>query len=262
MPYFPQLSSGATGQYPIQKRRIARTIINQLPDGHTVKYADAGGERVEWQLAFQDLTDSELIYLQQFVSACEGQLNGFTFLDPLDNLLAWSEALNQPAWEASTLLQPTAGIDDPNGGTGATRIVNPAGSDLSVQQSVNAPGGLVYCFSAYVRSQNGVSISLFRQTTDASDSNSYATQATWNRISLSGRLSTAADSITVGITVPAGQSVDVYGFQLEPQPAASLYKSSFSATGIYSNAHFSHDDFTVTTTGPNRNQCTLTVSAR
>ena len=140
MPYFPQLSSGATGQYPVQKRRTERTIINQLPDGHTVKFADAGAEQVEWQLTFQDLTDSEIAGLQQFFATCEGQLNGFTFLDPLDNLLVWSEALNEPAWEASTLLQFTAGISDPNGGTGATTIVNPTGSDVSVQQSVDARG--------------------------------------------------------------------------------------------------------------------------
>lgn len=262
MLYFPQLSSGATGQYPIQKRRIERTIINQLADGHTVKFADAGGEQAAWQLTYQDLTDSEIATLQQFFLACEGQLNGFTFLDPLGNLLAWSEALNQPVWQASTLLQLTSGIDDPKGGTGATRIVNPTGSDLGLQQTVNAPGGLVYCFSAYVRSQNGVSISLFCQTTDASDSRSYVAQATWNRVSLSGSLNTAAASLTVGITVPAGQSVDVYGFQLEPQPAASPYKSSYSATGVYANAHFSQDAFNVSTTGPNRNQCTLTITAR
>ena len=105
-------------------------------------------------------------------------------------------------------------------------------------------------------------MSLFRQTTDASDSRSYMAQGTWNLVSLSGSLNTAAASITVGITVPAGQSVDVYGFQLEPQPAASSYKSSYSATGIYANAHFSQDAFNVSTTGPNRNQCTLTVTAR
>jgi hypothetical protein len=262
MPYFPQLSSGATGQYPIRKHRIERTIINQLPDGHTVKFADAGAAQVEWQLAFQDLADSEIAGLQQFFTTCEGQLNGFTFLDPLDNLLVWSEALTEPAWEASTLLQLTAGIDDPIGGSSATRVVNPTGSDLSVQQSVSAPGGLVYCFSAYVRSQNGDPISLFRQTADASDNRSYTAEATWNRISLSGSLSTAANSITVGITVPAGKSVDVYGFQLEPQPAASPYKPSFSAGGVYSNAHFSQDAFAVTTTGPDRNQCTLTISTR
>lgn len=262
MAHFPQLSSGATGQYPIQKCRIERTIINQLSDGHTVKFADAGAKQIEWQLTFQDLTDSEIASLQQLFLACEGRLNGFTFLDPLENLLVWSEALNEPAWEASTLLQLTPGIDDPSGGANATRVVNPTGSDFSVQQSVSAPGELVYCFSAYVRSQNGVLISLFRQTADASDSRSYTAQAMWNRISLSGSLSTAANSITVGITVPAGKSVDVYGFQLEPQPAASPYKRTFSSGGVYSNAHFSQDALTVTTTGPNRNQCTVTVSTR
>jgi hypothetical protein len=152
----------------------------------------------------------------------------------------------------------TAGIGDPNGGTGATTIVNPTGSDLSVQQSVDAPGAFVYCFSAYVRSQNGVSISLFRQTSDASASNIYATQAAWNRISLSGSLNTAVDSTTVGIAVPAGQT----GCTVSTQDSWQLRLiSRVSGRGIIP-MHFSQDAFTVTTTGPNRNHCTLTISAR
>ncbi|MBZ5590639.1 MAG: hypothetical protein LAP39_00270 [Acidobacteriia bacterium] len=262
MPHLPQLSSGATGQYPIQKRRAERTIINQLSDGRTVKLADTGAEWVEWQLTYQDLADSEIANLQQFFSACEGQLNGFTFLDPMDNLLMWSEDLTQTVWESSTLLQLTGGINDPSGGSRATRIANPTSADLTVQQNVNAPGGLVYCFSLYVRGESGTMVSLFRQTADAFNGRSYTLAATWNRISLSGSLSTLAPSITFGITIPAGNSVDVYGCQLEAQPAPSPYKASFSASGVYPNAHFSQDSLAVTTTAPNRNQCTLTLSAR
>jgi len=261
MLYFPQLSSGAIGQYPIQKRHIQRTIVNQLSDGHTVKLADAGAKLVEWQLAYQDLTDSEIANLQQFFSACEGQLTGFTFLDPMDNLLTWSEDLSQPVWELSTLLQVTSGIDDPNGGSRATRILNPTAADVTVQQNVNAPGGLVYSLSLYARGQSGTTVSLFRQTADASDSRSYALATTWHRVSFSGNLDTAAAIISVGITVPAGNSVDVYGWQLEAQPAPSPYKAAFSASGIYLNAHFSQDSLSITTTAPNRNQCALTLSA-
>jgi len=261
MLYFPQLSSGATGQYPIKKHRVERTILNQLSDGSTVKFADTGAELVQWQLAYQDLTDSEIANLQQFFAACEGQLTSFTFLDPMENLLTWSEDLTQPVWESSTLLQRTAGIDDPNGGSSATRITNPTAADINVEQNVNAPGGLVYSLSVYVRRQSGSTISLFRQTTDASGSESYALAATWQRVSLSGSLSSVATSISVGITVPAGNSVDVYGWQLEAQPAPSAYKVSFSASGVYSNAHLSQDSLAVTTTAPNRNQCTITLTA-
>src|SRR6266478_6493527 len=117
MLYFPQLPSGAIGQFPVKKRLSQRTIVNRVPDGHTVKLADPGAELVQWQLAYQNLADSEIDVLRQFFSACEGRLNGFTFVDPVGNLLAWSGAPSEPVWAASALLQVTGGIDDPNGMT-------------------------------------------------------------------------------------------------------------------------------------------------
>src|ERR1700682_5142421 len=163
MLYFPQLSSGATGQYPINKRRSQRTIVNHLPDGHVIKFSDPGATFVQWQLSFHDLSDSEIATLQQFFTACEGQLNRFTFLDPAGNLLAWSSDLSQSVWQASTLLQITGGIADPNGGSAAIRITNPSASELTLQQGINAPGWFTYCFSGYVRSQSVATISLSRQ---------------------------------------------------------------------------------------------------
>src|SRR3984893_17511160 len=112
MLYFPQLSSGATGQYPIRKRSIEKTIVNLSPDGRTIKYSDPSAALLEWQLAFPDLYDSEIDALQEFFAACEGRLNAFTFLNPIGNLLAWSEDLGQPVWETSTLLQLSAGVSD------------------------------------------------------------------------------------------------------------------------------------------------------
>ena len=262
MLYFPQLQSGATGQYPIKKRRIERTIVNQLPDGRTVKFADSGAEAVQWRLSYQGLADAEIDALRQFFSSCEGELNVFTFLDPLGNLLAWSEDLSQAGWQVSGLLQVSSGIDDPNGGTNASRVMNPTGSDLTVQQTLNVPGWFTYSFSLYVRGQGGGDASLFRQAGAASDNGSYVLQPNWNRISLGGSLNTTQESVAVGIVIPAGQVVDVFGFQLEPQPVPSAYKQSFSASGVYPNAHFNADTFPVTTTGPNRNQCTVTIAAR
>jgi hypothetical protein len=258
---FPQLGSGATGQYPVKKHCIQRAIVNQLPDGRAVKLADSGAELLQWQMNFQDLGDAEMTVLQQFFSACEGQLNVFTFLDPVGNLLAWSEALNQPVWAASTLLQMSMGISDPNGGTGATRLTNPTGSDLTLQQAINAPGWFTYCFSFYVHTQSTADFWILRQAGAASDTRSFQAGPIWRRISSGGSLSTTAQAFSAGVVIPAGQSLDVFGFQLEPQPAPSPYKPSYSASGVYANAHFSEDTFAVTTPGPNRNACTLTITA-
>lgn len=261
MLYFPQLASGAVGQFPVVKNVIQRTITNVLPDGSTVKYADPGAPMVQWQLQFQGLADSEIAMLQQFFAACEGQLNAFTFTDPLSNLLLWSEDLTQPAWEASTLLQFSTGVPDANGGMSATQITNPTGADLAVQQTIAAPGWYWYAFSAYVQSLTGVNISLLRQAGDISSPNAYATGSSWQRVTLSGQTSTTAESVTVGIMIPAGQSVIVFGFQLEPQPTASPYKPSYETGGVYTDAHFGSDKFAVTTSAPNQNQCKLTITA-
>jgi len=261
MLYFPQLASGAVGQYPISKNLVQRTITNTLPDGSTIKYADPGAPMVQWQLQFQELSDSEIALLQQFYAACEGQLNAFTFADPLGNLLLWSEDLTQPVWQASSLLQFSTGAADPNGGTSATQITNPTSTDLTVQQTIGAPGWYTYAFSTFVQSQSGVNVSLVRQASGISDASLYATGSSWQRVSLSGQTSTTAETVTVGVTISAGQSLTMFGFQLEPQPTASPYKPSYETGGVYSNAHFSGDTLAVTTTAPNRNQCKLTITA-
>lgn len=259
---FPQLPSGAAAQYPIQKHCGQRTLVNTLADGHVVKLADAGAALSQWQLMYQSLADAEIDTLQQFFATCEGQLNGFTFLDPLSNLLAWSEALDQTVWEASTFLQMTAGIADPSGGTAATRLTNPTGADLTLQQTINAPGWFSYCLSSYIRSQSGAGVSLFLQAGTASMNRSYTPRTDWGRIQLGGTLNTTAESLGAGILIHAGQSVDVFGLQLEPQLAASTYKRSLSAGGVYPNAHFADDAFAYTTSGPNSHACTLTIMAR
>ena len=44
---YPQLTSGALTQYPMQKRRRPRTILNALADGSAIKLADDLGETTE-----------------------------------------------------------------------------------------------------------------------------------------------------------------------------------------------------------------------
>lgn len=261
MLYFPQLASGAVGQYPVSKNVIQRTITNTLPDGSVIKYADPGAPFVQWTLQYQGLADSEIALLQQFFATCEGQLNAFTFTDPLGNLLLWSEDLTQPAWQGSTLLRLATGAVDPNGGTAATQVTNPTGADITIQQMISAPGWYSYALSVYVQSQTGANVGLVRQTGGISITNLCSAGDAWQRASLIGQTSTTADTVTVGITIPAGQSVTVFGFQLEAQPAMSPYKPNYETGGLYTNAHFSGDAFAVTTTAPNRNQCTLTITA-
>ena len=109
MAAYPQLESGALSQFPVQKKRRARTVVNRAADGSTIKLADPAAEVTEWLLTYTDLSDEEAAALRAFFNAAEGTLNGFTFLDPAGNLLAWSDQLDNAAWQTGSAIESDAG---------------------------------------------------------------------------------------------------------------------------------------------------------
>ncbi len=244
---YPQLSTGALSQFPIQKRRKMRTITNQLGDGSTIKMADATAETIEWHLSYVGLSDSEALALEEFFQAAEGSLNVFTFVDPAANLLAWSERLDKPVWNPDPLLGIAGGFTDTFGGNSAWHISNPGMAPQKVLQTLAAPGGYVYCVSMYARSSQPTEITLLCADVRADR----AVSTGWSRLSASGSGSAAGESVSFGIQLAPGVAVDICGLQVEPQAAASAYKASVSG-GVYPNAYFAADDFAFTTTAPNR----------
>jgi hypothetical protein len=255
MIYFPQLSSGATGQFPITRQRMARTLVNQSCESYNVKLADPGAAITEWHLAFGELSDQEVAALEALFQAVEGQLTPFTFLDPTDNLLAWSEAQNQAAWQADPLLTVTGNITDPLGGTSAFQVSNPSGAILMLQQSIDAPASMNYCLSVYARSDQSTRVWLVR----GSETTAAAISTEWTRVTSAGQLQSEAESINFGIALDPGSTLDVFGMQAEAQTAASLYKQTFETGGVYTNARFQSDALTITTVGPNRHSCELDI---
>lgn len=255
MTYFPQLSSGATGQFPITRQRTARTVVNQSCQSYQVKLADPGAAITGWHLSFEEMNDQELAALDALFQAVEGRLTPFTFLDPADNLLAWSEQQNQAVWQASPLLSLTGGLTDPMGGTVAYQAGNPTGATLTLQQSINAPASLDYCLSLYARSDQSTRVWLVRGS--ATDARGISPQ--WTRLTSAGQLQDAADSISFGIALDPGTRVDVFGIQAEAQTSASLYKRTAETGGVYPNARFRDDTLTITTVGPSRHSCELDI---
>jgi hypothetical protein len=251
---YPQLTTGALCQYPAIKRRRARTVVNKAADGSRIAYADAAGETMEWQLAYIGLTDEEVAALQAFHAETEGSLNGFTFVDPTANLLAWSEELSNAAWAAGPLLTRSAGVANPLGGTAAWDIHNGGAGPQSLTQTLNAPAGYRYCFSVYVRSAESAAISLLV------GANRVTQQAgpLWKRMALARSGDAAADSILFGIELPAGASVQVFGPQVEAQGSASKYQTSTTG-GVFENARFRDDAFRFTTTGFNRHSAKVNI---
>jgi len=251
---FPQLTTGVLSQFPLRRRRLARTLTNTLPDLSTIKLSDPAGEILEWHLTYTGLTDGELANLQTFFEATEGSLNVFTFLDPTSNLLAWSDQLTEAAWTADPFIALRGNVTDPTGGTKAWQIWNSGMAPQGITQTLMAPGTYVYCFSAYMRSLSETAATLLLGNSQLP----IAVGANWNRFTVAARGDTTALSTTFGISIPAGVSLEVFGIQAEAQPAASEYKPSTTG-GVYGNAYFRDDTLTFTSTDVNHHSTTLTV---
>jgi hypothetical protein len=242
---FPQLSTGASGLYPLTRQTKLRTVVNTLGDGRTVVYSDPDAAWKTWELRAQGLSTTEWQAIEALFQAVSGQWQPFTFLDPAGNLLADSEEPSAGAWTNGALIQFTPGIADPLGTTRATRAVNAGQTAEAVAQSLNVPGNFHYCLSTWARTSGGSGVTLTASTTGASAAALFTLTAAWQRVSLPVSLGQATESVTFGAQLDAGATVDLFGLQVEAQQAASDYKKTGTQGGVYSNARFAADNLTV-----------------
>jgi hypothetical protein len=257
MLYYPQLTTGAVSQFPVARNTNMRTIGNQLASGYTIRMEDTGSQKVQWQLRYSSLTDDERSSIESLFEASEGQLNTFTFLDPTDNLLMWSEDWTQAVWTADPLLQVTAGVSDPMGGSGAMQLTNTAQTTQQIVQNTGGPSSFRYCFSVYVRSTVPATIQLVVAATGQSSLIPITTRSSWLRVTTSASLLVQQDGISFGVQLPAGGQIDAFGAQVEAQPGAGLYKKTIDLGGVYPKARFSSDLLSFIATAPNQNSCQL-----
>lgn len=251
---YPQLSTGALCQFPLHKSRRTRTVSNRAADGSTIKLADPAAEVTVWQLEYTDLSDQEAGALRDFFAATEGTLNGFTFPDPAGNLLGSSGQLDAQVWQKDSMLTVASGVTDPFGGTSAWRLTNGGAAGQALAQTLEVPGQYEYCVSAYLRSDQPSTVGLIcgaQMTTQTAGT-------IWRRASMSAVGPADAESMRFGIQVDAGATLEVYGLQVEPQGAPSVYKAT-TRGGVYSDAHLQSDELNVTCTGVNRNSCTVRI---
>jgi hypothetical protein len=119
---------------------------------------------------------------------------------------------------------------------------------------VSVPGGYLYTLSVYVRSSSPTVVTLLLGVERADR----VCGIGWQRITFSTRGDAAAASCEFGLELPAKASVEVFGLQVEPQAAASTYKSSTDG-GVYENAYFRYDTLAATTTDINHNAVTVKI---
>jgi hypothetical protein len=259
MLYYPQLSTGVVSQLPVSRRTTLRTITNTLPSGDNIRMSDPGSAAIAWQLQYSNLTDAEFLSLETLFQATEGKLTTFTFLDPMDNLLNWSEDWTNAVWAADPLMQVSAGIADPLGGTGAVQLTNTAQTTQRIVQGIAGPSWFQYCCSIYVRSNAPSAIQILFSATGQESLRQVQTGSSWTRAIMAGSLSLQESGISFGLQLPAGASIVAFGAQAEPQPAAGYYKKTTNQAGVYPKTRFDSDSLTQTTSAPDQNSCSVSL---
>jgi hypothetical protein len=246
---FPQLVTGAAALYPLTKRLVRRTAVNDLSDGSKVMLEDPDAATSDWELRAKGLTETEAAAIEALFDAAAGRWKTFTFLDPAGNLLANSEEFDAPTWSNGPLIQLTPGIADPFGTMRATTAINVGFAAQGVTQVLAAPGTFQYCLSVWAKDPVNSEITLSLSTAGANATKSFAITSQWVRLTLSGSLAQSTEQVTFGVQLAAGTSVDLFGMQVEAQPAASDYKRTGAAGGVRSNARFADDRIRVTAQG-------------
>lgn len=259
MLYYPQLATGSISQYPVTRTNQRRTVANVLADGSDLRMEDSGAAQVSWDLTYTHVTTDEFARIQALFDAVEGRLGTFTFVDPTDNLLNWTEDYSQSTWTADPLLQSSGAVQDPLGGTGAARMTNTAQIAQRVGQTIAAESSFLYCFSMYLRSDAPCMVQLIATSPTEQSRRTFPIGNSWMRAIAPVKLDSRQDQIYFGLELPAGCSVTVFGPQVEAQLGAGSYKKTTNIAGVYSNSRFDSDALTLTATGPNQHSCTVRV---
>ncbi len=257
MSWYPQVGAGSVAQFPVTRSRRWRAITNELEGGEQIMLPDTTAGQIQWKLSYQDLTNAEVQNLSNLFAASQGEFGAFTFIDPLANLLGWSEDLSQSAWQPG-LLRAAAGVTDPLGTMRASSVTNPAAGPQTLLQTLGVSGGYVACLSAYLRSDVAGTVTLQRDGTQVTVSVGPA----WKRAYVSGLGTSGAIQSTFSIVLAAGQAISVWGMQVEAQPYPSAYRRTGSALGIYEETYFADDELTSTSTSVGLSSCAINLVSR
>jgi len=246
------------GQFPLRWTDTFRAVTNVMMDGSMIVSADAGATGVAWDIALAGLSDAEEATLQNFFESVQGGLDAFTMLDPADNLLAYSQDFTQACWVNGPLLAVTPGVADPFGGTTAATLTNTGQAVQSLSQQINGPGGYQYCFSVYLRSASGQTVTLTQSGAGSPLQQAVQALPGWSRFLLSGATGTG-DGVTFSIALAPGAQIYVACAQAEAQPGAGAFKATGVSGGVYQNCRFDQDQLGMTATGPNQYSCTIRI---
>jgi hypothetical protein len=233
-----------------------RTILNRPISEHLTKMANTEGAKTVWDLAYSGLTDAEMSALEDLFAACEGRLRPFVFVDPLGNLLRWTEDWSKTVWQTGMLVATE--VNDPNGGVGACQLTNGAHTGQSISQSVDSPAHYRYTFSVWARSTSTAAVRLALACGGHMITADQRVSGEWELISVSGEIGGAEGQISCSVEVPGGGAIDVFGPQLDAQSGASGYRMNADRSGLYT-VRFDQDEMERLSHGPDNHSTRIRI---
>ena len=84
----------------------------------------------------------------------------------------------------------------------------------------------------------------------------------WQRFFVNSAGVGGAIESSFSIAVAAGQTIDVWGLQVEAQPYPSVYRQTSAAEGIYAETYFENDELKITSTSPGFSSCQISLMSR
>lgn len=243
---------------PLSRELAFTTRLNRTPDFTELRAQDQPAPLFRWDLDLGPLSDADFAAVQNFHAARGGAYESFTFLDPLDNLLQWSEDFSQASWQKSSPSQITItfGVADPFGGSAAQTVTNTAGSTNTVSQSIAAnPQGITATGSLWLRG----TVTL-RLTDGGSQSfTRTVTAVAWTRFILTGTFASSGAQMTFAVDFGVGASASLFGAQLVALPGAGAYTRTTTLCGFHPNCAFDARPLTHRVIAPGVNQVKLSI---
>ena len=92
---------------------------------------------------------------------------------------------------------------------------------------------------------------LIRSSANTQETNTLSLSPQWSRLVSRGRLNDTGTGLSVAISLEAGQSISLFGPQLEPQLAPSRFRATYSNSGVYPNAHWAVPELIFSADAPN-----------
>lgn len=238
-----------------------RTVKNFLADGSVVAFPDADGSRTVWELAYSNLSRSDMQAIEALFRKTSGRLRHFTFLDPTENLIVNSIDLRESPWVRSSLIGIQPGAVAPDGTATAFTVANTGSVDAEIAQTLPISAAYTYTFSLFASSHNADPIRLFRRSSTAEAVTEVTLNQRWTRAVSTGNLEAPDVSVTLGISLFPGQAISLYGPQLDAHPLPSFY-SGTQRGGVYLNAFWASDQLQLSADGPDLFSAFLSIEAK